>query len=54
MKENFIIVDQDDNVMFGGQRYNERGANNIWESCNGIWEDEKGARYIYIKKVKEE
>lgn len=52
-KENYIIVDENDNVMFGGQRYNERGSNNIWESCNGIWEDEKGERYIYIKEVEE-
>ena len=53
MKENFIIVDQDDNVMFGGQRYNERGANNIWESCNGIKKKKKGEKYIYIKEVEE-
>lgn len=52
MKENFIIVDQDDNVMFGGQHYTEEGANRVWEMHNGIYEDENGERYIYVKEIK--
>lgn len=53
MKENFIIVDENDNVMFGGRRYTEGGANNVWNMCDGIWEDENGERRIYIKEVEE-
>ena len=45
-KENYIIVDENDNVMFGGQHYTDM--------YNGIYEDENGERYIYIKKVEEE
>lgn len=53
MKENFIIVDENDNAMFGGQRYTEEGANNVWNMCDGTWEDENGERRIYIKEVEE-
>ena len=52
-KENCIIVDENDNVMFEGQHYTEAGANKIWNMYNGIYEDESGERYIYIKKVEE-
>lgn len=50
-EERYVIVDKDDNVMFGGQRYTEAGANRVWNLCNGIWEDENGERYIYIKEL---
>lgn len=30
---------------------NESGADRFWESCNGIWEDENGEEYIYIKEM---
>lgn len=50
-KEKYIIVDENDNVMFGGQRYTEAGADRIWEMCNGTWNDENGERYIYIKEL---
>lgn len=53
-KENFIIVDQDDNVMFGGQRYTEAGADKIWNMYNGIYEDEDGERYIYVKEIEDQ
>lgn len=52
-KENYIIVDENDNVMFGGQHYTEVGADKVWNMYNGIYEDENGERYIYIKKVEE-
>ena len=52
-KENYIIVDENDNVMFGGQHYTEVGADRVWNMYNGIYEDENGERYIYIKKVEE-
>ena len=54
IKENYIIVDENDNVMFGGQHYTEVGADRVWNMYNGIYEDENGERYIYIKKVEEE
>ena len=53
-KEKCIIVDENDNVMFGGQHYTEAGADRVWNMYNGIYEDENGERYIYIKKVEEE
>lgn len=50
-EKRYVIVDKDDNVMFGGQRYTETGANKVWNLCNGIWEDENGERHIYIKEL---
>ena len=52
-EEMFVIVDQNDNVMFGGQTYNEAAANRVWNMYNGIYEDENGERYIYIKRKEE-
>lgn len=36
-KENYIIVDENDNVMFGGQHYTEVGADKVWNMYNGIY-----------------
>ena len=52
-EEKYIIVDQYDKPMFGGQQYTESGANKIWNMYNGIVEDEDGERYIYIKNAEE-
>lgn len=52
-EEMFVIVDENDNVMFGGQTYNEAAANRVWNMYNGIYEDENGERYIYIKRKEE-
>lgn len=47
-KENYIIVDENDNVMFGGQHYTEVGADRVWNMYNGIYEDENGERCLLM------
>ena len=48
-KENYIIVDENDNVMFGGQHYTEVGADRVWNMYNGIY-----ARMFLATKYGEE
>lgn len=46
----FIIVNEEGKNVFG-KTYNEAGANRIWEMYNGIYEDENGEQYIYVREV---
>lgn len=33
-------------------RASYKGCESYWNSCNGIYEDEKGEHYIFIEEIK--